>query len=145
MKLNHLTDDELVKYVINLDSDPVRVRLATYMERIKGAIMDDLLDAGMDETYCLFRSEWGGEYLPGQYIKHLEQELDIAHDELHRLRDELAEQKARTVAELIAELRQEITTQGYMRREAELSRDRAKDELKDTKEKLKMWNHLKTP
>lgn len=144
MKLNHLTDDELVKYIINLDDDPVRVRLATYMERIKGAIMDDLLDAGMDETYCTFRTDWGSERLPGQYIKHLEEELGIAHNELHELRDELAEQKARTVAELIAELRQEITTQGYMRREAELAKDRAEEEAKDAKEKLKMWNHLRT-
>lgn len=144
MKLNHLTDDELVKHIINLDPDPVRVRLATYMERIKGSIMDDLLDAGMDETYCTFRTDWG-QRLPGQYIKHLEEELEIAHNELHELRDELAEQKARTIADLIGELRQEITTQGYMRREAELSRDRLGDELKDTKEKLKMWNHLRQP
>ena len=144
MKLNYLTDDELIKYVINLDDDPIRVRLATYMERIKGAIMDDLLDAGMDETWCTFRGEWGGDYHPGQYIKHLEEELRIAHDELHQLRDELAEQKARTIAELIAELRQEITTQGYMRREAELAKGRAEDEAKEAKEKLKMWNHLRT-
>lgn len=144
MKFNHLTDDELVKYVIKLDDDPIRLRLATYMERIKGAIIDDLHDAGMDETYCVFRGEWGGDYLPGQYIKHLEEDLRIAYDELHQLREELKEQKARTVAELIAELRQEITTQGYMRREAELAKGRAEDEAKEVKEKLKMWNHLRT-
>ena len=76
-----MTDNELIDYTIKFDTDPVRVRLATYMDRHPGAILDDLERAGMDETHCTFRSEENGNtYLPGQYISHLENEIEYLHE-----------------------------------------------------------------
>ena len=145
MKLDHLTDLELIKHVIKFDDDPIRVRLATANERTTGAIWDDLVDAGMDESYCTFRSEWGSEMHVGRYIEHLREELEIRDDEIRQLREELDEQKARTIADLINELNQQITTQTYMAREAQHEMHKAMEKEKEATEKLRMWNHLRTP
>jgi hypothetical protein len=143
--LNNLTDKELINHVIKFDNDPIRIRLATANERTTGAIWDDLVDVGMDETYCTFTSEWGSNMHVGRYIQHLREELEIRDDELHNLREELEEQKARTIADLINELNQQITTERYIAKEARMDLDKARQEAADAKEKLKMWNHLRTP
>lgn len=141
----HLTDKELVDYTIKFSNDPEKVRLATYMERVEGAIIDDLVDAGMDDTWCTFRSEYGGSYHPGQYIRHLEEELEIHKDSILQLQNELDELKARTVLDLLVELRQEIKTANWMAEEARRERDYAQADHALMKDKLKMWNHLRTP
>lgn len=145
MKLDYLTDKELINHVIKFDNDPVRIRLATANERITGAIWDDLVDCGMDETYCTFESEWGSKMHTGQYIDHLREELRIRDDELHQLREDLEEQKARTIADLINELNQQITTERYLAKEAREQRDKAHEAALHAREQLKMWNHLRTP
>jgi hypothetical protein len=145
MKIDHLTDKELINHVIKFDNDPVRIRLATANERTAGAIWDDLVDVGMDETYCTFTSEWGSNMHVGRYIQHLREELEIRDDELHQLREELEEQKARTIADLINELNQQITTEQYIAREARNEANKAREDAAKAREQLKMWNHLRTP
>ncbi len=143
--MNHLTDNELIDHIIKFSDDPEKIRLATHMERVSGAIVDDLIDAGMDETWCTFRSEWGGSYHPGQYIRLLEDEITDRDFQIKQLHDELEEQKARTIADLIAELNQQITTEKYLAEQARQAKYKAEVEAEDAKEKLKMWNHLRTP
>jgi hypothetical protein len=145
MELTHLTDKELINHVIKFDNDPVRIRLATANERTAGAIWDDLVDVGMDETYCTFQSEWGSNMHVGRYIQHLREELQLRDDELHELREELEEQKARTIADLINELNQQINTEKYIAQDARRERDKAIDQAKEATEKLRMWNHLRKP
>lgn len=145
MNLDHLTDSELINHVIKFDNDPVRLRLATANERTTGAIWDDLVDVGMDETYCTFRSEWGSEMHVGRYINHLREELELRDDELIQLRDELEDQKARTIADLIKELNQQITTQTHIANDARREADNARKATEHAREQLKMWNHLRTP
>jgi hypothetical protein len=142
MELSHLSDNELIDYVIKHDTDPVRVRLATYMQRVPGAIIDDLEDAGMDSTFCTFMTEWGGERLPGQYIMHLEEEIKIRDDTIAELQAELEQQKARTIVDLIMELKQEIKTSEWMAQEARRERDYAEADRKLMKDKLSMWTKL---
>lgn len=137
-----LSDAELINHVIKHDSDPVRVRLATYMERIKGAIIDDLEDAGMDATYCTFRTEWGSDRLPGQYITHLEEEIKIRDDTIAELQAELEERKSLTIADLIVELRQSITTSEYVAKEARKELWQAEKERDVAKDRLSMWAKL---
>jgi len=145
MNLDCLTDKELISYTIKFSDDPVKVRLATAVERVEGSIIDDLVDAGMDETFCTFRSEWGGEYHPGQYIRLLEDEISDRDFQIKQLQDELEEQKARTIADLIAELTTEIRTQQHLVKEAKDETRKAYKEAEHAKEQLKMWNHLRTP
>lgn len=145
MKLDHLTDRELINHVIKFDDDPVRIRLATSNERTIGAIWDDLVDVGIDETYCTFKSEWGSDMHVGRYIQHLREELEIRDNELYDLRQKLEEQEARTIADLISELNRQITTEKHIAKEARLEAERAIENEKHAREQLKMWNHLRTP
>ena len=137
-----LTDNELIDYVIKHSDDPEKIQLATYMERIKGAIIEDLEYAGMDPTYCTFTTEWGSDRLPGQYITHLEEEINIRDDEILQLRKELDELKARTVIELIDELRQQLHTADYNIRQTNEDRMKAVKERDEAKSKLSMWAKL---
>jgi hypothetical protein len=137
-----LTDKELIDYTIKFSDDADKIRLATVMERVTGSIIDDLIDAGMDETWCTFRSEWGGEYHPGQYIKLLEDEISHRDFQIKQLHDELEEQKARTIADLIAELNQQITTEKYLAQQAKDETRKAYKEAEVAKDKLSMWAKL---
>jgi hypothetical protein len=135
-----MTDNELIDYTIKFDTDPVRVRLATYMERHPGAILDDLERAGMDETWCTFKSkETGADYLPGQYITHLEGEIEYLHEQLKQAYDEIESIKPMKVSELISQLREAITTEKFSRERAERSRFEAEKEREEMKNKLDMW------
>lgn len=137
-----LTDKELIDYTIKFSTDPEKVRLATIMERTTGSIWDDLVDCGIDETYCTFRSEWGSEMHTGQYINHLREEIDIRDNQILELSKELEELKARTVADLIQELNQQITTEKYMAQQAREAKYAAERERDVAKDKLSMWRAL---
>lgn len=140
MNLNNLSDNELIDYVIKHDNDPIRVRLATHMQRIAGAIIDDLERAGMDETFCEFRSVvTEGKYPPGQYISHLENEIEYLNLQREQDAKEIQELQARTVAELIQELNQQITTEQYSARMAREAKYEAERKAKVATEKLDMW------
>ena len=135
-----MTDNELIDYTIKFDTDPVRVRLATFMDRYPGAILDDLERAGMDETFCTFRDkDTYTEYLPGQYISHLEEEVRYLQEQLHDALDEIESMKPMTVTELIATLRQEILAEKYRKEDAERKRWQAEKEKEEMKDKMDMW------
>lgn len=135
MRLENLTDNELIDYIIKHDPDPVRVRLATHMQRVHGAIIDDLVDAGMDDAWCTFENT----YHPGQYIRHLESEIDYLNEKREQDQKEIAELQARTVAELIQELNQQITTEKYNTRYANEQRNKSEEKARLATEKLDMW------
>ena len=135
MNLNHLTDKELIDHTLKYETDPVRVRLAGVMDRMPGFILDSLEFAGMDPETCFFENTWD----PGQYITHLESELGIYQDENAHLRKELEELKARTVMDLIGELKQEIRTAEFCAKEARREAEQARENEKIMKSKLDMW------
>lgn len=135
---NSLTDKELIDYTLKFDTDPVRVRLAGVMDRMPGFILDSLEEAGMDPETCLFENTWDC----GQYIRHLEQEIEIYHDENAQLRAELEERKALTVAGLIQELKQQIHTSEFIVKQTNEDRMRAVKERDEAKSKLSMWAKL---
>lgn len=142
MNLMHLTDEELINYVIKFETDPVKIRLATAMERIRGAIWDDLVDVGIDETYCTFTSEWGSQMHVGRYINHLREEIEIRDGELHQLRDELKELQTRSIMDFIQEVKQEIKTAKY---ETECARKDAENERvarRRAERELEVWDVL---
>ena len=140
MNLNHLTDDELIDHVIRYDDDPIRVKLATVMQRTKGTIMDDLLDAGMDDTWCTFESIVNcSQYHPGQYVRHLENEIEYLQEKLEQERKEVQNLKARTVADLIQELNEQIETEKYNVRVAREYQQKAEKKAEEATHKLDMW------
>lgn len=140
MNLNHLTDNELIDHIIKYDEDPVRVRLATHMQRVSGAIIDDLVDAGMDEVWCTFESVVNcSNYHPGQYVRHLENEVEYLNDKLSDANKEIKELQARTIMDLIGELKQEIKTAEWCTKEANRELQVARENEQKMKSKLDMW------
>ncbi len=143
MELNHLSDNELIEYIIRYDTDPVRVRLATHMQRVSGAIIDDLINAGMDDTWCDFESILNcNRYHPGQYIRHLENEVNYLQDQLDQERKEIKNLQARTIMDLIGELKQEIKTAEWCTQEANRELQVARENERIMKSKLNMWAEL---
>lgn len=137
--MNHLSDNELIDYIIKHDTDPIRVRLATHMQRVSDGIMDDLIDAGMDEVWYTFENS----YHPGQYIRHLENEIEYLNEQATQNLKEIEELKARTVMDLIAELKQDLRTAEYSMKEAYRERNKAVEERDEMKHKMDMWTILK--
>lgn len=137
-----LTDRELIDYTIKFSTDPEKVRLATVCERTQGSIWDDLVDAGMDETYCTFTNEWGSHMHVGNYIRHLRDEIDIRDEELHQLRQELEELKTTSLINFIADVKQQLTTAEFMVKEAQRSAKVESDLRKEAEQKWDMWDKL---
>ena len=108
MKIDHLSDNELIKHVLKHDADPIRIRLAGVMERFSGCIVDSLEDAGMDKENFLFENT----YDPGQYIRHLENEIEYLQRELDETQEKLHARETMSVSQLIEELRLEAYSAG---------------------------------
>jgi hypothetical protein len=151
MNLNHLSNSELLVYLDKHSTDPLIVRLVNILMEKQYGLVSDLLAAGMNEQTWTFSPDNYNEYYPGQYISHLHNELDYAKDELKhcefqlkQAKEEIIELKARTVAELIAELHQEVRTANFRADEAEKWKRKAQQEVQDTKDKMKVWRALTT-
>ncbi len=129
--MNHLTDKELIDYTIKFDDDPVRVRLAKIMEQMPGCILDDLEDAGMDPATCDFENT----YSPGQFIRHLENEIEFLNNELHEALEKLHALEKRTVLEFMREIGQTVQT-------LEVRLQNAEHDAHEAKSKLSMWAKL---
>ena len=140
MKIDHLSDNELIKYVLKHDSDHIRVRLASVMERFSGCIVDSLEDAGMDKENFLFENT----YDPGQYIRHLENEIEFLHCELRETQEKLHERETMTVSQLIEELQHAAHSANH-RASAATERAREADrEREDMRSKMKVWTAIST-
>lgn len=144
--MRHLSDHELIDYTIRYSTNPTEVRLATIMQRLQGGVVDDLISAGMEDgPFMEFRSEINGSmYTPGLYISHLENEINFLNRECGDLRDELDKLKARTVLELLAELKEQIAQANIERDNARQERDRARINEQRTNDKMKVWRALST-
>jgi hypothetical protein len=140
MKIDHLSDNELIKHVLKHDSDPIRIRLAGVMERFSGCIVDSLEDAGMDKEDFLFENT----YDPGQYIRHLENEIEFLNCELKDAQEELRERETLTVAELIEELRHAASSASHRASAATERAREADQEREQMRDKMKVWRALST-
>lgn len=138
MNLNHLTDTELINYILKHDNDPIRVRLAGIMDRMPGRIIDGLERAGMDPETCLHENT----YESGEYIEHLKSEIDFYERELTETKEKLAERETMTVSELIAELHRAADNAYHKVAVANRQLHEAEQERDKMHSKLKMWTTL---
>lgn len=140
MKIDHLTDNELIKYVLNHDTDPIRIRLAKYMDEMPGRILDGLERAGMDPETCMHENT----YESGEYILHLKNEIEYLNDELQDTQKKLRERETMTVSELIEELQHAAHSANH-RASAATERAREADrEREDMRSKMKVWRAIST-
>lgn len=137
--MKHLTDREFIDYCLKFETDPKIVRLAKVMDNMPGIILDELEHAGMDPENCTFENT----YSPGQYITHLENEIEYLNRELSDTLRELEDCKERyetmTVCELINTLKDKAMMANHQSAAHERQRDKAVAEREEMKNKLDMW------
>lgn len=140
MNLNHLTDIELISYILKHDNDPIRVRLAGIMDRMPGRIIDGLERAGMNPETCLHENL----YESGEYIEHLNNEIEYLNRELQETQDQLAKRETMTVSQLIEELHY-AAHEANRRADVNLQRAREADqERENMRSKMKVWRAIST-
>ena len=158
MKLNHLSDSELLNYLSLHSNDPLILRLVDMLSTTRGGIISDLVDAGMDPNTWTFTEDYQ-EYYPGDYVIHLQkmadydrQDREIAENNLEDMRKEVERLSRRTVTQLLMDAEEAIsiaeTNRRYADRETEKAHqliDRVQLENRELKEKLGVWNIMSTP
>jgi RNA binding exosome subunit len=136
--MNHLTDRELIDYTLKFDTDPVRIRLAKVMDEMPGFILQRLEDVGMNPETCMFENC----YDPGDYITHLETEVEWRDNDIQELQEKLREYETMTLLEFMESIKQKLEAE---KRHNELLKQdirKAVDEKDRMHSKLKTWSAL---
>lgn len=137
MNFNALSDIELLNYLEKFSDDPLILRLVK-MQTPHAEVLDDLVHAGADTDDFRFENC----YSPSEYIHHLNNEIEYLNDELASSQEEANKLKARTVVDLLNELREQIratdTQNAIIRNDVRIA-----NEQRDlAQKKLKMWTTL---
>jgi hypothetical protein len=137
MNTNLLSDIELLDYLEKFSDDPLILRLVK-MQTPHADVLSDLICAGADpEDFCFDNCYSISEYLHNlnNEIEYLNNELLDAQSEAHRL-------KARTVVDLLSELREQIKSADDDNRLIRRELHTANEQRVDAQKKLKMWSTL---
>ena len=138
MDLSHLTDSELIEHVLKFDEDPVRRRLAKIMDEMPGFILQRLEDVGMDPETCMFENI----YDPGDWIRHLENEIEYAQQEADEARERAARLESMTVLEFMDSLRHKLVKEAEINNRLMREISEVRNEHSEMKSKLSMWAKL---
>ena len=148
MNYNAMSDHELMHYLDLYSTDPLVRRLIGVLARTRGALIDDLVDAGMDAQDWTFGDGWSRES-PGQYIQELQRQirgLEDDNDDLRKhkeeLEDECARLKSRSVLEFLQEVEREKIENQSLVREAMKTVNAFKEENVKLREQIDMWGRL---
>jgi hypothetical protein len=110
------------------------------MDNMPGRILDGLERAGMDPETCLHENL----YESGEYINHLNNEIEFISRELQETQEELRKRETMTVSQLIEEL-QHIANSADRRAASAIERAREADqEREQMRDKMKVWRALST-
>jgi hypothetical protein len=150
MNFNHLSDKEVIQYADKHTEDPLARRLVDILMARNEGIITELIEAGMDSVHWTFIYEHE-EYSPKDYIEHLLKQLAYTEDDLwvaqreldDRLQD-LKKMEARTILEVMADLKKTIDRVDSDIILARQERDRAIISERRTKDQMKVWTALST-
>lgn len=143
MNYNILNDLELIRYLDIYSDDPLIRRLVKISQH--GGIIDDLVQAGMDINTKEFEGDHG-YYSVGDYIQHLRDDVTYHENEAsdwqskyEDMRDERDALKARSVADLLREMEDQVRVARELKYMAEQERARVVQQNKDLQEKINVW------
>ena len=146
MNLN-LTYKEIIDHLDRYSTDPMVHRLLGMILEKEETIIEGLLEVGMDEDGRIEGND--GWYLPGPYINHLRTELDYYEGEAREweekyadMKDERDRLKARSVADLLSEMREQVRRAESARDEASRRAQNYKTENEELTEKINVWSIL---
>lgn len=136
MELSHLSDHELVDYLSKFSIDPTILRLVRIIDSYE-ELIDQLREAGMNDNW-----EFDHCHNPGEHIRYLEQELEIAQNDVYAKETELERLQARSILEYFADVQKHVDNLEIALRSAKREINNLEKSEKDAKDKLKMWSIL---
>jgi len=146
----NLTYNELRDHLDRYSTDPMVRKLLEYIDDKEENIIEGLIDVGMDPLDGRIEGD-NGWFLPGPYISELRNDVDFfqresqgweeKYEDMKAERDRL---KARSVADLLADMQEKIRRAEAEAREADriLTQYRARN--KDLEEKINVWKVLES-
>jgi len=150
MKLNHLSDTELLHYLDLYSTDPIVQRLVNILSTTRAGLVNDLVDAGMDPETWIIEAD-GDKYTPGDYIVHLRSMAQHATDDRHTAEDEqdllqreVDRLSARTIVDFLHEAKELINNANRNAASAVRSAHELDRQNKELREKLEMWTIMKS-
>ena len=150
MKLNHLSDLELLHYLDLYSTDPIVQRLVTILSTTRAGLVNDLVDAGMDSDTWIFEDD-GDKYTPGDYIVHLRSLVQYERDGRHTaefeqdlLQREVDRLSARTIVDFLHEAKDLVDNANRNAASAVRSAHDLDCQNKELQEKLDVWTIMKT-
>lgn len=148
MNYNAMSDAEFMHYLDLHSEDPLVRRLIGVLERTRGALIDDLVDAGMDAQDWTFGDGWSRSS-PGQYIQELRHERDQAESDLRLAQHELEEAiherdelKTRNIMQFIEEVHAEKKSIQVKADAAYREANRVREENDKLREQIDMWGAM---
>lgn len=148
MNYNTIADHELLHYLDLCSDDPLIRRLVDVLARTRGALIDDLVDAGMDAQHWTFGDGWNQQG-PGEYIQELQRQirgLEDDNDDLRKHKEELEDEcdrlKSRSIMQFLQEVEREKSKSQSLVTEAMNTVRAFRDENAKLKEQIDMWGRL---
>ena len=148
MNYNTLNDLELIRYLDIYSDDPLVRRLVKIMLGEHGGIIDELVKAGMDIDTKEFEGDYN-YYSVGDYIQHLRDAVTYHENESNdweRKYDDMREErdalKARSVADLLREMEDQVRVARELKYMAEQEKARVVQQNKELQEKINVWTVL---
>ena len=148
MNYNSMSDQELLHYLDLSSNDPLIRRLINVLAKTRGALIDDLESAGMDSQSWTFGEGWN-KFSPGQYIeelrndvRHAEDELELAQDDLRQAIDERDQLKTRTIMQFMDEVNKEKIRCSLIASDAMKESNKVREENDKLREQIDMWGKL---
>lgn len=139
--------EELVHYLDLTATDPV-VRRLVNMLNTDSSLISGLIEAGMNTTTFTFEEDYQ-DYTPGEYIEYLEKEVqshadrandwEWKYDQVAEERDQL---KVRSIAQVLHEMEKEVIVAKELKYAAERNLSQVKEENKELKDKINVWQIL---
>jgi hypothetical protein len=148
MKNLKLSYKELVQYLDFTSTDPMVRQLVAYINDREESIIEGLVEAGMDPIDCRFDYD-GFYHSPGDFISKLRNDTEYAEREAaeweekyYRVKDERDQLRARSVAELLSEMSEQVKRAHADRNNSDRIAEKYKQENQELQEKINVWTIL---
>jgi hypothetical protein len=142
---SNLTYKELIDYLDRYNTDPMVRRLLEMVMDKEETIIEGLIEVGMDPFDCRIEGD-DGYYLPGPYIQKLKQDVDFQYQEAqdweekyYDMKDERDKLKARSVADLLQEMKFQVDRANSERESADRVATQLKMRNAELEEKINVW------
>lgn len=145
---SNLTYNELIDHLDRYNTDPMVRRLLEYINDKEENIIEGLIEVGMDPVDGRIQGD-DGWHLPGPYIRELRHDVDYYQSESNDWQEKYQDMKeerdrlrARSVADLMAEMREQVKRAEAARDEASRRAQIYQAENAELAEKITVWQVL---